>query len=167
MVQRKLTKIHSWAGQIRIQQPCLSHTKRSGKHVCSNLLLCCLPASCQVFRVCFSVYHLSWANCSEGWESRADAGGKCAPLLSPRFCCSGVRRQNTHSKYYGTLQCCTGNSLFLSWITICTCVLLSKQWHNCLKKVLVAFVTLLWIIVHLHCEEPSNMFWSIWQNMFR
>ena len=36
-----------------------------------------------------------------------------------------------------------------------------------LKNSLVAFAVCLRVIVHLHCEVPSNEFWSIWLNMSR
>lgn len=31
-----------------------------------------------------------------------------------------------------------------------------------LKKLFGCFHSMLWVIVHLHCEAPSNEFWSIW-----
>ena len=43
--------------------------------------------------------------------------------------------------------------------------------HNipllCLKKLFSCFRSMLRVIVHLHCEVPSNEFWSIWLNMSR
>ncbi len=35
------------------------------------------------------------------------------------------------------------------------------------KKLFGCFCSMLWVIVHLHCEAPSNEFWSIWLNMSR
>ncbi len=34
-----------------------------------------------------------------------------------------------------------------------------------LQKLFGCFCSMLWVIVHLHCEAPSNEFWSIWLNM--
>ncbi len=31
-----------------------------------------------------------------------------------------------------------------------------------LQKLFGCFCSMLWVIVHLHCEAPSNEFWSIW-----
>ncbi len=36
-----------------------------------------------------------------------------------------------------------------------------------LQKLFGCFCSMLWVIVHLHCEAPSNEFWSIWLNMSR
>ena len=58
---------------------------------------------------------------------------------------------------------CMLNRIQVRWLT----------WplHNipllCLKKLFGCFRSMLRVIVHLHCEAPSNEFWSIWLNMSR
>ncbi len=58
---------------------------------------------------------------------------------------------------------CMLNRIQVRWLT----------WplHNCpllsLQKLFGCFCSMLWVIVHLHCEAPSNEFWSIWLNMSR
>ncbi len=58
---------------------------------------------------------------------------------------------------------CMLNRIQVSWLT----------WplHNSpllsLQKLFGCFCSMLWVIVHLHCEAPSNEFWRIWLNMSR
>ena len=56
----------------------------------------------------------------------------------------------------------------LNWIQVRW---LTWPLHNipllCLKKLFGCFRSMLRVIVHLHCEAPSNEFWSIWLNMSR